>query len=284
MHRFSAFPFSVFLFSVIFSSALIAQAQPPRDRATVSYLYEGKASVDSGGHLTLRETEVRTGYPVWREPDRVISLGVRWTRYDFLSTEPAISDFTAHSLRFPVTAVWPRGEGWSWMTMIAPALRSDFESLTSDDLGISAMAIATHPWRPGLRVSAGAVYSQDFGRSRLFPALGAQWMPSADLTVDLMFPRPRLTYKATPTLTVAAGLEPGGDQWNIDLDGDSRDLALSEYRAGVGAEWQAARRFALILQAGHVFGRDLELRDGRRKISETDVDDTWFARVGLRFQ
>ncbi|HMP75616.1 MAG TPA: DUF6268 family outer membrane beta-barrel protein [Kiritimatiellia bacterium] len=278
MHRFSVFLFSVFLFSV-FS----AQAQP-RDRGSFSYLYEGTADIDSGGHLALRELEFRTGYPVWREPHRIISLGLRATRYDFLTSDAVLEDFTTHSLRLPVTAVWPRGGSWSWMAMVAPALRSDFESLSTDDLGLSAMLLATYPWRPDLRLSVGAVYGQDFGRTRLFPALGATWTPSPELSVDLTFPRPRAAYKVSPVLTLTIGIEPGGDQWNIQLDGDSRDLALKEYRAGLGAEWQFARQLALVFQAGHVFGRELELRNERRKISETDIDDTWYARVGLRVQ
>lgn len=275
-------PSYLFLFSVFLFSVMSASAQP-RDRSSFYYLYEDSASLDSGGRLALRETEFRTGYPVWKEPGRVVSLGLRWTQYDFLSSAPPVEDFTAHSLRFPLTAVWPRDAGWSWMANVAPAIRSDFESMTSDDLGISAMVIGTYPWRPELRLSAGAVYGQDFGRSRLFPALGASWTPTPEWQVDLLFPRPRVTYKATPSLTFIAGMEPGGDQWNIDLAGDERDLALSEYRAGLGVEWQFARHFALVAHAGHVFGRELEIRDGRRKESETDIDDTWFARIGLRF-
>lgn len=265
-------------------TALTAAAQPPRERSALIYTYEGGASIEGGGRLVLRETELRTGYPLVRSEEFVGTIGLRWTRYDFLASGEGLEDFTAHSLRLPLRGVWPRKENWTWMAMVAPAIRSDLESVTSDDFGLSAMALGTYPWRTNWRVSAGAVYSQDFGRSRVFPAVGATWLPSDAWTIDLLFPRPRVAYRVNESLALGVGMEPGGDQWNVDLDGVVRDVALKEYRVGAGFEWAPVRNLAIQGQFGAVIGRELDLRGGGLPRDERDLGDTWYARLGLVFR
>lgn len=261
-----------------------AGAQPPRERSAFAHIYEGSASVDGGGRLALRETELRTGYPVIRTEEFIGTLGLRWTRYDFIASGEELEDFTAHSLRLPLRGVWPRKAGWTWMAMVAPAVRSDLESISSDDLGVSALAIGTYPWRTNWRVSAGAVYSQDFGRSRVFPAVGAIWTPSEAWTIDLNFPRPRVAYRVNESLVIGLGLEPGGDQWNVEIDGTVRDVALKEYRVGAGFEWAPVRNLAIQGQAGAVVGRELDLRGGGLPRDERELGETWYARLGLVFR
>jgi hypothetical protein len=79
-------------------------------------------------------------------------------------------------------------------------------------------------------------------------------LPAPRWQVDLIFPRPRVTYQASEKARYHIGLEPGGDEWNVELPEGSRDLALEEYRAGGGAEWRLTRHVGLLAQAGAVFG------------------------------
>lgn len=274
-----------YLAAVIIGIGLVlaASAQSARERSAFTYTHEGPAKTEQGGEIELREVELRTGFPIYRGPSVRVMAGVRWTRYDFSIEEEDLADFTAHSLRFPIRAVGPEKGGWRWMNMIAPAIRSDLESVSSDDLGVSAMSLASRDWARGWRLSLGAVYSQDFGRSRLFPAIGALWTNEV-WTVDVQFPRPRLIYRATDSLSFGVGLEPGGDEWNVELAGTERDVALKEYRAGLGVEWSPVRNLSLQAQAGGVFGREIDVRGGGEPRLERDLDETWYARLALIFR
>ncbi len=144
--------------------------------------------------------------------------------------------------------------------------------------------LGSYPWRTNVTAVFGAVYSRSFGHDRLFPALGATWIPSPRWQLDFIFPRPRITYQAGADARYWLGLEPGGDQWNIERQGESRDLALEEYRAGLGAEWMLTRHLGFTAQSGAVFARQLEVREGKRRESEQDVGDTWYARIGLLYR
>ncbi len=279
--------FTNLLLAALCAVLLIPRSSPAqgRERVAYSYTYEGAAQLEDGGEVSLRETELRTGLPpLWRDDTRMLTLGLRWTQYAFLSNDPAVEDFTAHSIRFPIRAAITSTNDWSWAVILTPAIRSDFDGFSTDDLGFNGLVLATYPWRPAWKVSAGMVYGQNFGKSQFFPALGAVWTPSPAWQVDLMFPRPRVAYVASSNLTLNATVEPGGDEWNINFQGDSRDLGLEEYRAGVGADWKLARNLFLALQGGYVFARNLEVRDGRDREFERDLGDTWFARVGLVYK
>ncbi len=273
-----------YLLLALLTLAAVTAFGQGRERAVVQYLHEGSGDLEGGGDLTLREMELRTGLPPIRNGNRMLNLGLRWTVYDFQAEDSGLDDFTAHSIRLPIRGSLSHSNAWSWSALLTPALRTDFEHLTTDDLGINGLFLGTYPWRPTVNLTAGLVYGQTFGRSQFFPALGATWTPDPAWSLELLFPRPRVVYTPAPQVSFNLALEPGGDEWNIDLEGQSRDLALEEYRAGAGAEWRLAQHLAVTLQSGYVFSRDLEVRDGRRKEWERAVGDSWFARIGLLYR
>lgn len=270
-----------FLFFLAFLAFATESSAQRRERMSLSYTVEGAADVDGGGRLTLRETEFRTGYPIARSDTHVVTVGARWTRYDFSGDETALEKVTAYSLRFPIRVAVTPSNAWSALFILTPALRTDFENLTADDFGFNALALANRAMGGGWTASAGVVYGQEFGRTRVFPALGATWNPDEAWSLELLYPRPRLHYRPSEMWSWSLSMEPGGDQWNLELPRGERDVSLKEFRAALGVERRLARRVALIGQSGLVFGRELESRDGRRKESTLEIEDTWFVRVGF---
>lgn len=255
-----------------------------RDRGNLSLLYEPGASVEGGGHLTLTESRLSTGLPPFRWDGNMLNVGFEWTHYDFRTENTRLADFDTHSAGLSMRWGFGDKKGWSGSVIFNPSLRSDFETVTADDLGVAGLALGSYPLRTNLTTVAGLVYSRSFGRDRLFPALGATWKPEPRWQIDIVFPRPRVTYQASETARYYAGLEPGGDEWNVELPEGSRDLSLEEYRAGGGAEWMLTRHVGALAQVGAVFGRELEVRDGRDKQYDWDIGDTWFARIGLLYR
>ncbi len=109
----------------------------------------------------------------------MLTLGVRWTMYAFTFEGADLDDFTAHSLRLPIRWSLKRDDAaWSWQVMATPSLNTDFENVDADAVRAGAMVLAAYPWTTSLSVTVGAVYGQQFGRTRAFPALGAVWKPS----------------------------------------------------------------------------------------------------------
>lgn len=269
------------LLLLMFAAGAARASAQPRDIAAISILQEDTSDLERGGNVRLLETEIRLGYPLWRNESSSSTLGVRWTRYDFDMDASARQDFTAHSIRLPLRISWRSPNDWRWISTLTPGLYSDLERIAADDIGLSALLIGSYPWRSNWTVALGAVYGREFGRSRAYPALGVTWTPDAHWTIEWTFPRPRVSYRMSDRLLWTALLEPGGDSWSIAQADQRRNIALSEFRFGTGFEWQFARRIALLAQVGTVFNRELEIREGRRLESEESIDTSWYARIGL---
>lgn len=262
---------------------LLASAQG-RDRGSFSMLTEPDAAVEGGGKLDLRESRLTTGLPPIIRGGSMVNIGLEWTHYEFETEGTLPADFTTDSIGLPVRWGFGPRNGLAGSLIFSPSLRTDFDGISMDDVGLAGLALGSYPWRTNVTVIFGAVYSRSFGRDRLFPALGATLTPTTNWQVDLVFPRPRVSYQATEKTKVYLGVEPGGDQWNVHQQGVARDLALEEYRAGGGLEYALRGRLSLALQAGQVFARNVKIYDGRDRESKRDLEDTWFARIGLVYK
>lgn len=269
--------------TILLLSCTAALAQN-RDRASITLLTEPDARLEDGGRLTLNETKLSVGAPPLRFEKSMINVGFSWTHYQFITEDTQPGDFDVETLGLPLRWGSRSKEGLAGSLILTPSLRTDFDGVTWDDVGVSALALGSCPLGDELTVLFGAGYGQSFGRSRFFPAVGLSWTPAPAWKVDLVFPRPSVRYQVASHLLVYAGMEPGGDEWNVRLTDETRNLALEEYRAGFGLDWKITRHIALLAQAGYVFGRALEIREGSRKESERDIADTGFARIGIAYR
>jgi len=272
---------------IVFCIALVAataHAQQRRERAGVSATIEARADLDGqpGETLSLSEWEVSSGYPVLRRNESTLVLGVRYVRSEFDIESSRIDGFTAHALNVPLRYSYRGMTNWLWLASLGPGLHTDFDGVTADDLRATALLIGTRTLSPSLSVSGGLVYNQDFGRSRVFPAIGAVWKPDETWRVEALMPRPRVVYTPSSRLDLYGVIEPSGDSWNVRLDGETRNVGLEEWRAGAGVEWRITGTLALFAQAGWVFDREIEIRERRDKLDGIGIDDTWYARAGLK--
>nr|MDQ3329957.1 hypothetical protein [Planctomycetota bacterium] len=102
----------------------------------------------------------------------------------------------------------------------------------------------------------------------LLPVFGLLHSPSDDLKLELVFPRPRILKRVgqeagAETWAYAAG-ELGGGSWAIERRNGMDDVAsYRDYRVLLGLEQKQLKSWAAAVEAGYVFGRELEYASGR---------------------
>lgn len=269
---------------LLFALLTFTASAQSRDRSAAWALMDADADVEGGGSVAIRETELSTAYPVWRDTERTVTLGLRWTRHAFDFERSDFGDLTAHAIRVPMRLHYRGYSNWTLMAAFTPGLGTDLERLTKEDVTLGVLLLGHYRWSERLTLTAGAVYNQAFGESRAFPAAGLTWQVADALRVEATFPRPRVVYHAAPRLDVYALFEPSGDQWNLRTGEGDRDLALEQYRAGVGIDWGFSDRVNLVVAAGSVFGRNLEWELDGDTLDRRDLDSAWFVRAGLSFR
>lgn len=168
---------------------------------------------------------------------------------------------------------------------VAPSLYSDFEADTSEGFRLTGKALYVWDAVPDkLQFVAGVLYlNRD--NIRLLPAGGAIWKPTPDFCFELIFPRPKLGMR----VNVGTGYEDwiyvaaefGGNTWSIVRDNGTPDkVTWSDYRVMTGYERRLDGGAGYRLEAGYVFGRQLEYASG---IGDYDPEPTFILRGGITF-
>ena len=168
---------------------------------------------------------------------------------------------------------------------VAPSLYTDFDASTSEAFRLTGKGIWVWDMVPEkLQVVAGVLYlNRD--NIRLLPAGGVIWKPTPDYCFELIFPKPKLGTR----VNVGKGYEDwvfvtaefGGNTWAIVRAGGAEDkVTWIDYRAMVGYERRVDGGGGYRLEAGYVFGRNLEYASG---IGDFDPTPTFIIRGGITF-
>jgi hypothetical protein len=150
---------------------------------------------------------------------------------------------------------------------VAPSVLSDFEASNSDAFRLTGKALVKLDLVPDhLQFVAGVLYlNRD--NVRLLPAGGFFWRPTEWLNLELIFPKP----KAAVRINVGTGFEDwlfttaefGGNTWAILREnGDKDKVTYLDYRLLTGIERKLNGGAGFRLEAGYVFGRDIEFASG----------------------
>ena len=152
---------------------------------------------------------------------------------------------------------------WGSMVAVRPAVSSDFK--TSDDaIRMTGRALATWQWVPErLSLLFGVVYL-DRNDLPVLPGVGLIWTPSPEWRLDATFPRPKLARRVAfvprqreDWVYLSGRL--GGRTWAVERQpGVSDQLTLRDYRLSLGWERMAEGGAGWFVEAGYVFGRELE--------------------------
>ena len=108
-----------------------------------------------------------------------------------------------HTLRLLGGLGYHLNDQWSFSASLGPAFYrlSDVDTST---LGLGGMVQAIWRMQPSLTLAFGIGFNPD-SDIPVLPAAGARWNIRTNLTLNLMFPRPVLIYRAAPRLSLFAG-------------------------------------------------------------------------------
>jgi hypothetical protein len=221
----------------------------------------------------------------------VLALPVGWLATPLILTPglgahyfngPVAPDVPAHTYDFYLDIRWMRQVSpcVGIDVAVTPGWFSDLEQSNDDALRIGARAIALITVSPTFQIAIGAVYL-DRDDVPVLPLGGVIWAPNPDLRLDLTAPRPKIARRISACCDVADWLyiagEFGGGSWAIERVGGAEDvLNYRDYRAILGWERTSVCGMSGRIEAGYVFGREIEYQSAPDSF---DVDDTFMLRA-----
>lgn len=239
----------------------------------------------SGDSLGMTSLDLRTTiFPV-RLPILMFSPRFSW---HFLGG-PTTTDLPArlYEVALETQLFIPLNDRWSMLGGIAPSLFSDFDNLSGDALRITGHGIVFYKWSETTKLAAGFLYL-DRNDVTALPLVGLIYKPGAgygqsNLKVEIMFPKPRVAYRFRQNgdrewWGYLAG-EFGGGTWAIERASGANDMVTyRDFRLIAGVEQVRGDAFRWLLEAGYVFGREIEYES---KLGNMEIRDAALIRFGF---
>jgi len=229
-------------------------------------------------------------YPVFGPPPPFITAG-----YDFTQLEaPASLDLPSSMHEFSTGLAWMRriNERWMLRFMLSGAFATDLHNTGGDAWRMRGGGFAIY--RPNERWSL-AVGAMATGRMDIpvLPAAGLIWQPTPALTVNLMMPRPRISWMIIERdnrqhWVYIGGAIDGGDWAYERANGVGDRLEYREWRLVLGWESMPPKPLGAFMstgttinaEVGYVFGREFEFKSATPDIS---IGNAVLLRAGIRF-
>lgn len=176
-------------------------------------------------------------------------------------------------------------EKWSYELEVAPGVYSDFKNVTSDSVRITGKGLAYFVHSRAKQFVMGVVYL-DREDIMLLPAAGMIMWFSEGSRLELIFPKPKFTYRIEKDENLerwayVAG-EFGGGSWAIRRGAAGFDdiVTYSDLRLIGGLETKHTNGMISQFEVGFVFNRKLEYKSN---IGNYDVSPTGMLRYQLTF-
>jgi Domain of unknown function (DUF6268) len=177
---------------------------------------------------------------------------------------------------------------WTVSASVGPVLYA-LHDIKSDDIGFLGSVRAVYRARPNLVVTFGLAVNPD-SEIPVFPGFGARWDVRTNLTLNLMFPKPGVIYRAAPNLNLFVGGGLSGATFRTDdqmanrtgLNQFNRAIAnYWDFHLGTGLEYEIIRRLSFSLEGGYSLGRRLDYT----RLDETvRFDPGPYVQAGLRYR
>jgi hypothetical protein len=173
-----------------------------------------------------------------------------------------LPDFV-YEATFDIGLRWKLNDRWRFNLGVTPGTYTDVDT-SGSGFRILARALAVYQWSETLAFTLGAVYL-DRDDIPVVPGIGFSWTPNDRLRVDANMPRPRISYMFHQEAGGAkwwayTGAALGGGQWEVRRDGTDQIMTLRQFNLVAGIERRPIPYFALFLEGGWVFGREVEIQ------------------------
>lgn len=163
---------------------------------------------------------------------------------------------------------------------LTPGFYSDFKNLGTDDLKMPILALGGYSFDNGFSAVGGFIYRVGYHSNAFIPALGFSYQPNQYWRIDMVAPRPAVTYFASPQIQLFVAGDFASDEYELkDKSLGAKAIKYRDYKAMAGLNYLPVPAIKLSTSAGYAFERKFEFYDATR--SDMRLDDVPFFKLSL---
>jgi Domain of unknown function (DUF6268) len=251
-----------------------------------SYTYLEPDDGDFEDEVEQHEFKAGASWPVIHKEDAGwdLAVGGAFQVNTWCFDDDRIDGVELYKIKVPLVAGFDATDDILVTLGLTPGIHSDLEDVDGDDFRVDGMAFGTYVYSPELHFVLGAALGEEFGDPELYPLFGVWWQATDELLLNLVFPRPRVSYAFSEDFRLFVAGEPAGGEWNVDSDVGEVDVQQKGWRTGIGGEYQVTDGGWLYVMAGREVDRELQVAVDEDEVFDDDVDldDSNFVQIGFR--
>lgn len=169
----------------------------------------------------------------------------------------------------------------SFVTLkLYPGLYSDFKDIGTNDVRMPLVLVGGYTFDSGVTMVGGFAYRFGYQSGALIPIIGMSYQPNAKWRIDLLAPRPGITYTATRKVKIFAAGDFASDEYELhDRSYGAKAIKYSDYKCMGGVEYQALADVRFTGSAGYAFDRHFYFYDGNRQ--SVAIDNVPFFKLSM---
>jgi hypothetical protein len=185
-----------------------------------------------------------------------------------------------HALFMEVGANYRFSERAFASLRLSPGFYSDFKSLGSDDVRMPVLALGGYTFENGWSVVGGFIYRPWSRFTQFMPALGFSYQPNEYWRIDMVAPRPSITYSASRQLQLFVAGDFASDEYELEGQAfGAKAIKYSDFKVMAGVGISPVPALKISASVGYAFDRKFEFYDTLR--SDLRLDNVPFFRVSL---
>lgn len=216
---------------------------------------------------------------------------VEYTSFD-VKDQPELEDMDLYRVGLDLNFIWldVNGSKWSPMLRLSPSIASDFDSISSDDLRLTATAGAFYQQKPNLKWLFGVFYTNNYYGDKwnnffMIPIVGISWQPTEHFDITALGSRIDFSYLPNDDWKFSLFAAARSRNWNIDGDTGSESFEVTSMRTGVRVDHQLVEDCWVIFETGvTMFNGVSKYDDHDKELYDEDADPGFFVGVGLRYR
>lgn len=259
-----------------------------RPSVDLRYDYNFPSNVQNElGKVSDWEAQLRVPLPPVKT-DTFFFLPELYYRFDQLdiNTKRYKGVFDLSTLRVPLQAAWlSPNSPWFVYAYFEAGFSSDFDLINSSSFDIEGSLDIGYRFSPNFILAAGALYTNEYGRSATLPSLGFVWAPCSQVTMALAPTGFNAVYKWTDDCHIKLEASPFGGRWTVKNDGVGQRLEYTGGHLGLLVEHRLFKQAWVTLGGGVNLFNNLRVDDTlSHKLYSNTVDPGLYLSAGLRWQ
>jgi len=264
------------------------EGEGPIPKIMAGWYQDQDTDLDAGGTFSSREFRLRAPlYGTSIGDDLRIGVLAKYSYQQIeTSSDAGLYDHDLHRLTLDMVTYYNRQDSpWFFWGRVAPGIAYDLDAELSDAVTGSLIASVGYKFSETFSFAAGAYAGESFGEFVVYPAVGFRWDVHEYLRLELVPPSLTLTWEPIDRAKIHLSAFPGGGGWAIETDDDRFDeIDYRNIRIGVGVDYELRTRLWASAWTGANLFQKLEYREDGHVRYESDLDDSVFFFLGLRYE